>query len=311
MQVLAILGNSGYFTLLRPSDCVRRSRVLCAQLLSSAFRVPPYKHPRFFACGGTRQLPLHIPGNSTLYLKGRYVATINNVSEVRKPLVARFCQRDDDIEVFKSFHQWEPDDLLTADYPAGGPLFDAFILLLAGGVTSGLYISPSNASIEECREAFPAAAWSGGNLDLIGDRRYWRYLKQLTSERRGEEFFRSAEGHVGLSPGGVQQGDIVVVLVGGNEPFVLRPTSTQTGNFHPYRLVGPCFLQGVMFGETLFGPLPEQWACILDGNLNTLQFCFRHRGTGEVTDHGGPKALEIAISMGNSFLRYIGWCECL
>lgn len=231
------------------------------------------------ASGGTRHSPLELPGDGTLHLKGRYVATVDYVSQVRKPRAGDFLQRSKNLEVFKCFHQWEPDDLFTADYPTGGTLFDAFILLLAGGVIREIYDSPSNATIEECREAFLEVAWSGGNLEQITEGRYWRYLKQLISDRRAEVFFRCAEGHVGLSPEEVQRGDIIVVLVGGNDPYVLRPTNA--GGSDSFRLVGPCFLQGVMFGEGLFGPLPDQWVCTLDGE--TLQFCFRDRDGGRMT----------------------------
>lgn len=232
-----------------------------------------------YASGGTRQFPLECNGNSTLHLIGKYIATIDYVSEVRKPPAGDFVQRETNLEVFKSFHRWEPDDLFTADYPTGGTLFDAFVLLLAGGVIRDIYDSPNNATIEECREAFLAVAWSGGNLDLIGDRKYWPYLKELISDRRAEVFFRCAEGHIGLSPAVVQQGDIAVVLVGGNDPYVLRPNLA--GDSDSYRVVGPCFLQGVMSGEGLFGPLSEQWVCTLDGD--TLQFCFRDKRGGVTT----------------------------
>lgn len=158
-------------------------------------------------------------------------------------------------------------------------MFDAFVLLLAGGACKEVYDTPRHATMEECREAFLAVAWSGGNLDLVTDRRYERYLKELISDRRGEVFFRTAEGHVGTSPVRVRQGDIVAVLVGGNEPFVLRPVQTEGSD--SYLLVGPCFLQGVMFGEALFGQLPEQWVC--ERNQERLGFYFRHRQSGELT----------------------------
>lgn len=237
---------------------------------------------KFYASGGTKQLPFDMAGDgATLRLKGRYVATIDYVSEVRKPLAGDFTQRDKNMEVLKSFHRWEPEDLFSPDYPTGGTLLDAFVMLLGGGVHSDVYVSTSNATIQECREAFLAAAWSGGDLNLVDDRKYWRYLKELIQSRRGEEFFRCTEGHIGLSPAGVRRGDVVVVLAGGDEPYVLRPT--QTGGSVAYQVVGPCFLQGVMFGEGLLGSLPEPWSCQLNGNLNTLQFCFRNRESGGVT----------------------------
>lgn len=82
---------------------------------------------------GSVQNPMYKPGG-TLTLSGKFVATIDFVSEFRKPLGTDLLDKDKIIEVIKTYHHWEPPDLMTAVYPPGGTLLDAYILLLAGGV---------------------------------------------------------------------------------------------------------------------------------------------------------------------------------
>ncbi|KAI1299868.1 heterokaryon incompatibility protein-domain-containing protein [Xylaria venustula] len=53
-------------------------------------------------------------------------------------------------------------------------------------------------------------------------------------------------GRFGQIPADSQPGDRICVLVGGEVPFVIRPTGRGT-----YTLVGECYLDGVMDGETL------------------------------------------------------------
>jgi hypothetical protein len=51
-------------------------------------------------------------------------------------------------------------------------------------------------------------------------------------------------GFLGLGPQSVQQGDLLCLLRGGRVPFVLRAHADGT-----YRLVGDCYVQGLMEGE--------------------------------------------------------------
>lgn len=55
----------------------------------------------------------------------------------------------------------------------------------------------------------------------------------------------SDEGYYILGPDVMEPGDVVVVLYGGKVPFVLRPE----GNW--WKLLGECYIHGVMAGEAL------------------------------------------------------------
>lgn len=55
-------------------------------------------------------------------------------------------------------------------------------------------------------------------------------------------------GRLGQMPIGTERGDLVCILIGGQVPFVVRPTEPGSTK---YRLIGDCFLNGVMHGEML------------------------------------------------------------
>ncbi|KAK6376516.1 1,3-beta-D-glucan synthase [Exophiala oligosperma] len=75
----------------------------------------------------------------------------------------------------------------------------------------------------------------------------------------------TAKGYICLAPQSTKEGDAVYILAGGKVPFVLRPISphdehrqnesTLTSSqslllqAHQYRLVGDCFVEGIMYGE--------------------------------------------------------------
>ncbi|KAL6912771.1 hypothetical protein FSST1_010531 [Fusarium sambucinum] len=63
-------------------------------------------------------------------------------------------------------------------------------------------------------------------------------------------FFVTTSGLFGLCPWGSKEGDAVVLLDGGNVPYLLRSTEKE-GDELKYKLVGECFVQGVMHGEIL------------------------------------------------------------
>ena len=60
-------------------------------------------------------------------------------------------------------------------------------------------------------------------------------------------------GFLGLGPTGVRGGDVVAVLLGCGVPLVLRPEGGGAGGGravgHKYRVVGECYVHGLMDGE--------------------------------------------------------------
>jgi hypothetical protein len=60
--------------------------------------------------------------------------------------------------------------------------------------------------------------------------------------------FTTSSGQLGLGPANMKPDDIIVVLFGGNTPFLLRPLANGQWN-----LVGRCYVHGIMRGEALAG----------------------------------------------------------
>ena len=58
--------------------------------------------------------------------------------------------------------------------------------------------------------------------------------------------FRTVNGWIGLAPDHVKEGDVVVLLSGGDVPFVLRRVDDER-----FVLVGECYVEGVMYGEAI------------------------------------------------------------
>ncbi|KAI1733764.1 heterokaryon incompatibility protein-domain-containing protein [Xylaria scruposa] len=73
-------------------------------------------------------------------------------------------------------------------------------------------------------------------------------------------FFTSTGGYYGLCPWTAQKGDMVVLLYGGNVPYLLRPANkgmnmkeSSVDTVDMFELVGECYVQGIMHGELLKG----------------------------------------------------------
>ncbi|KAK0701573.1 heterokaryon incompatibility protein-domain-containing protein [Lasiosphaeria miniovina] len=62
-------------------------------------------------------------------------------------------------------------------------------------------------------------------------------------------FFRSNAGRYGWAVDGVRAGDVVAVFYGAQFPFVLREVDGTEGEGKRYRILGDCFVQGLMEGE--------------------------------------------------------------
>jgi hypothetical protein len=87
---------------------------------------------------------------------------------------------------------------------------------------------------------------------------YQTQVYQICNERR---IFRTKNGSCGLGPQCMRTGDIVVVLYGGETPYVLRPHGDK------YLLMGETYIDGIMNGQIIdemeAGRLQEQEFCLV------------------------------------------------
>lgn len=80
------------------------------------------------------------------------------------------------------------------------------------------------------------------------------FSRDMQTSCLGRKLFGTKEGYIGVGDITLQADDLVCVLFGGKVPFVLRKMRGH------YRLVGECYLHGIMFGEALdWGQKMRQW----------------------------------------------------
>jgi hypothetical protein len=87
------------------------------------------------------------------------------------------------------------------------------------------------------------------NRDL--DRFDWTIINMNYNRR----LFSTKDGRIGVGPAHMQPDDTIIVLSGGSTPFVVRPSSEETGA-KTFRVVGYAYLHGVMDGEFMSDSRP-------------------------------------------------------
>lgn len=85
---------------------------------------------------------------------------------------------------------------------------------------------------------------SGNLRDLLIRDSIDRLVRDKT---RNQVFFITSKVYMGLGPHGMQEGDQIYLLLGGLLPFVLRPNPDDS----TFKLVGICYVHGIMDGEGL------------------------------------------------------------
>ena len=104
------------------------------------------------------------------------------------------------------------------------------------------------------KKALSATEWSCEDvsiaLKLIEDMLHvggdpHRFCNVLSILARSRHFFTTDVGSLGVGVRPMQQDDIVVIFFGSKDPFVLRPTATDS----IFCLVCECYVDGIMHGE--------------------------------------------------------------
>ncbi|KAJ4366134.1 hypothetical protein N0V83_007769 [Neocucurbitaria cava] len=209
-------------------------------------------------------------GDGGIVVRGVNVDGVCKVSPARKPLAVRTHEGDNHADIIATYRAWEPPGLMESPYPLGGTLLDAFVLLLSNGFCKDAYYDGHLPTFAESCDTFTACVWSGGDAELRTEPSHRAYVNELTSDRRGEVFFTTEKGYLGVSPASVKAGDVVAILAGASVPIVLRPQHTL--DTRKYQIVGPCYIQGLMLGEGLLGSLPPGWMGVMH---ETRKWCFQ------------------------------------
>ncbi len=78
-----------------------------------------------------------------------------------------------------------------------------------------------------------------------------KYLKFMGVACGGRRVCCTSSGHIGLLPATTERDDIIAIVLGAQTPFILRPVSRNR-----FKLVGQCYVHGIMNGEALNFNIP-------------------------------------------------------
>ena len=135
---------------------------------------------------------------------------------------------------------------------------DALSLVLIAGM-DGNSGKAAEDDIRKHRANFQAYCLQKENLELVHQQLYLKeigdgnvYKRNLDYYCKGRRVFRTADGRFGLGPAIMREGDQCCVLLGSSVPFIIRRAGTN------YKLVGECYIHGVMRGEIVKHKLQAQ-----------------------------------------------------
>ncbi|KAI0096631.1 heterokaryon incompatibility protein-domain-containing protein [Nemania sp. FL0031] len=168
------------------------------------------------------------------------------------------CSSEEDClrSCIQMVRSWEPEDLYEGTYVTGESLLEAYARTLI---------------CNDLRDRTPSGRvpkperWQGqydinplfGEFAQEGD----ITLSDLTTAEKhplemlvGRRLLECENGSIGIGPSDAQSGDLICILLGHENPIVLREQQDGT-----HKMVGICYLHGVSDGVALLGPLPTPW----------------------------------------------------
>lgn len=151
-----------------------------------------------------------------------------------------------------------PRQSMTARYPPGGSLLRAIArTVVCGAVLDFVYHPYGNYPTSEIAEAEVRRFVSG--VDLIEEdykvgSNAQRFLERMDWGSGGNNFITCSGGYIGVAPPFAKIGDEVFVIVGCQQPLILRKCPEGSNR---YSVVGECYVEGCARAEPLLGNLPD------------------------------------------------------
>lgn len=223
-----------------------------------------------WACEIRKPSYLHLPRRVHLVARAEYLGDgILRVAGLMKGVIKDIIELDTTTELgFEaSLRGIVPKDAAETQYPGGGSLWNAYRIALCANCfrdatvpadttrSSFLDDGQSHAAFESIlRGEEPpqslgrSPVWPADSLEYSFFYTVWQF--QFT-----HRFFMTKDGVMGWAPKQARQGDHIAIMLGSETPTVIRPVSSP--ETEQYEVVGPCYLQGFMFGEGFLGPFPE------------------------------------------------------
>ncbi|TVY80786.1 Heterokaryon incompatibility protein 6 OR allele [Lachnellula suecica] len=186
-------------------------------------------------------------------------AVLGTMGEDRNALILGY---QFEIDFFK---ECEAIASISNPYPTGEDFAEAYTRLLIGDlkIFEGLASSPQ----QSLKDGYEYWRYTQDHLeDILAQRLNKQDKKMLSSQSEagklyhkaidvaifGKKFCRTEKRYLGWVGAEAQPGDIVCIFLGASVPYVLR---SENNGF--YKLVGECYVHGIMYGETLIAGLPS------------------------------------------------------
>jgi hypothetical protein len=221
----------------------------------------------FQASGMSRVAAVNI--HQSLSVQAIEVATITDLM----PFVISSNTDSEVIDLCRTWKQLCP----FGAYIGSGSTSDAFLETILCGELAELWAPNLRPffSLKECKKVLDDFGIVEGEDELESPAR--QFAREVRNNLCGRAFFKTREGYFGACSDSANTGDQVVIVLGCKSPLVLRTDRTFTLQRETfYRVVGECYVPGVMHGEALLGPLPVGWEVrheLVSNSLNPVFTC--------------------------------------
>ncbi|KAI1126965.1 hypothetical protein F5Y10DRAFT_293209 [Nemania abortiva] len=183
----------------------------------------------------------------------------------------------------QTVRSWEPENLYDGTYATGESLLEAYARTLICNDIRDRTPTERAPKLERWQGQYDINPLFGefareGQITTSG---------LTTAERQplerlvGRRFVECENGFIGIGSSDAQPGDIICVLLGHENPVMLREQEDGT-----HKLVGICYLHGMSDGVALLGPLPAPWRVqrMLDSTQQFMICKFHNPDTGVLCD---------------------------
>lgn len=188
---------------------------------------------------------------------------------------------DENITALETINELLPREDIDGEYPGGGPLIEAYMRTFCCENFEDAFIPPVPSiisyagSVKVVRGLIedPASA----NLEnIVG----LTYASRFRFYGQGRLFFFDDKGYVGMCPSSTLPDDQIWVVMGCPSPLILR--AQENGR---YKIVGECFVQGLMDGEAFLGRIPATHERVVMADNVSLRslIVYRNRETEELS----------------------------
>ncbi|KAF2125653.1 hypothetical protein P153DRAFT_299422 [Dothidotthia symphoricarpi CBS 119687] len=133
-------------------------------------------------------------------------------------------------------------------YPTGETMAEACARVMTYGILLDQYPEVPCPTLAEAQLPFHELL-NGADVSAVEDHVHCHWF--LFS---GQTLFKTKKGYIGVANGRPQHGDNVAVILGSPIPLLIRKRPS-----HTYALICDSYIDGIMDGEALLGPLSKDW----------------------------------------------------